>query len=382
MKIQGLRPVLLSHDYGSASTQAWVGGRIETWDAALVEITTDDGVRGVGEVAQGIMGAVAVPGLLDALRPHAEGLPIDEPWTVGDALRSATAFWARGGIASGVVAAVEAAAFDAAALARGVPAYLLMGDRRARSIEVYASGGLGTTLAQVTDWALRMQDAGYRTVKFRAMGDPDRTSALLDAVVPRLAPGTQFVLDAVQGCARRPWPLAEAVRVGHRAADLGARWYEEPCRAEDVAGYAQVRAAVPVPVSGVESYSTRQEFDRLFEHGGVDIAQPDAAMLGGPIEQRRVVEAARSRDVAVVPHVWGTGVTLMTNLHLALATDGMDLVEWCTVDNPLREALLVAPLTPVQGRVPAPEVPGLGVALTEEIERQFPFQPGRGHVIR
>jgi L-alanine-DL-glutamate epimerase-like enolase superfamily enzyme len=169
--------------------------------------------------------------------------------------------------------------------------------------------------------------------------------------------------------------------VGKVASELGARWYEEPCRADDIAGYAHVRANVDVHVSGVESFTSPEEFERLLDFDGVDIVQPDAAMVGGPSQLQRVARLAANRDVAVVPHVWGTGVTLMANLHTAFATPNMGLVELCTIPNPLREALLVEPLTVSGSRVAPPSSPGLGVRLSPEIEAAFPFQPGRGHVI-
>lgn len=381
MKVVDARAVLLSHDYGVETTLAWVGGRIETWDAALVQVRTEDGVTGLGEVAQGIMAAPAVPGVLEALLPYLLGLDLSAPHEVGDALRDRTAFWSRGGVASGVVSAIETAAWDAAGKSAGRPAHQLMEPRQVTDVEVYASGGLGVTPEQILEWARLQEAAGFGTVKFRAMGDPDLTLALLDQVVPQLAPGTRFVLDAVQGCARRAWPVDDAVRVGRRVAALSGRWFEEPCRAEDPEGFAAVRSAVDVPVSGVESYGTRQEFLRLMEKDGVDVVQPDAAMVGGPTELRRVASAARDRGLDVVPHVWGTGVTLMANLHTALATEGMGLVEWCTLPNPLRDAVLVDPPAVTGSRVAAPTSAGLGVQLPPEVEERFPFLPGRGHVI-
>lgn len=359
----------------------WVGGRVETWDAALIQLSVTDGLTGLGEVAQGIMAAPAVPGVLDALLPYLIGMDVADPAGVGDALRDRTAFWSRGGVASGVIAAVETAAWDVVGKGAGLPVHAVMEARGVPDVEVYASGGLGTTPEQVMAWAKEQEDAGFGTVKFRAMGGPARTLDLLDCVVPALAPGTRFVLDAVQGCARRGWELDDAVRVGRRVAELGGRWYEEPCRAEDPEGFAFVRSAVDVPVAGVESYGTRQEFMRLMEKGGVDVVQPDAAMVGGPTELRRIAAAARERGLGVVPHVWGTGVALMANLHTALATDGMSLVEWCALHNPLRGAVLVDPLVPSGGRVTAPTAPGLGVQLPAEVEERFPFLPGRGHVI-
>ncbi|MGW8554702.1 mandelate racemase/muconate lactonizing enzyme family protein [Streptomyces tubercidicus] len=381
MKIRSVRPVLLSHDYGGQSALAWVGGRIETWDAALVEITTEDGTRGVGEVAQGIMGAATVPGIVAALTNEIVGLDIDDPTTVGDTLRAATAFWSRGGITSGVIAAVEVAALDAVGKARGVPAFELLGAAPHDQIEVYASGGLGTDEQQVIDWCKRMEDDGFRTVKFRAMTGPDRTIGLVDAVTEVLSPTTTFVLDAVQGCARQPWLAEDVLRVGKHLEALGPRWFEEPCHADDVDGYAAMRDQLDVPISGVESYSTRGEFERLLSAGGADIIQPDVGMVGGPTEFQRIVARAFEAGADCVPHIWATGVNLMASVHAAFATPRMDLIELCMLPNPLREALLVEPLRVDNSWISRPQQPGLGVELTPEIEERYPFQPGRGHVI-
>jgi len=376
-----VRPILLSHWYAPDEHLVWVGGRIVSWDIALVEVTTSDGFVGVGEVAQGIMGAAAVPGVVDALGPYLVGLDAADPAGAGDALRAKTVFWARGGIARGVIGAVEQALWDALGKRRSLPAYLLLGDQYQEKIEVYASGGLGTTTDDIIDWARKQEVAGLATVKFRAMQTPARTIELLGDVVGELAKGTRFVLDAVQGCASRPWELDDAIEVGRVAADLGARWYEEPCHADDVAGFAHVRQRVAVPVSGVESYTNPFEFERLLEHDGVDIAQPDVAMVGGPRELQRVAASAQRRGVGVVPHVWGSGVTLMANLHTALATPGMDLVELCTIPNPLRDELLLSPLQFDGSSVLAPTAVGWGVSVTPDVEARFPYKPGGGHVI-
>ena len=278
--------------------------------------------------------------------------------------------------------AIETAAVDAVATRAGVPAFELLGGARRSSIEAYASGGLGTTFEEVAAWADAQVSAGFGTVKFRAMTDPDTTIALLDHVVSRLPADTRFIIDAVQACAARPWSLPDAIRVGHHAAALGARWYEEPCQAEDVAGYAAVRAAVDVPVSGVESNGTEREFAQLLDAGALDIAQPDVTFVGGPRAFSRVARRAHEAGAACVPHVWGSAVTFAANLHTALADPHVELFEFCTLPNPLRDAMRVEPVSFTEGRIALPTAPGLGLALTPEIEREFAFQTGGGHVIR
>jgi L-alanine-DL-glutamate epimerase-like enolase superfamily enzyme len=374
--------VLLSATYRPGEELTWVGGTIWSWDAALVEVTLSDGTTGLGEAGAGIMAAQAVPGIVAAYAPYLVDADFSHPLEVADHLRAYTAFWSRGGILNGVAGAIEVACLDAVAKRAGVPAYELLGGAQRDSIETYASGGLGTTFDEIADWMFAQVAAGFGTVKFRAMKDPDTTIELLNHVTAQLPAGTQFVLDAVQGCASAPWPVDEAIRVGRAVAEKGARWYEEPCFANDLAGYARVRAAVDVPVSGVESNGTVREFAELIAAGGIDLAQPDVTFVGGPRAFSEVARLASDAGLDCVPHVWGSGVTFAANLHTVLAEPGVELFEYCTLPNPLRDALLVEPVGFDSGRLRAPTAPGLGVQLTPEIENRYPFVAGGGHVIR
>ncbi|MCU1535300.1 MAG: mandelate racemase/muconate lactonizing enzyme family protein [Glaciihabitans sp.] len=380
--VTALRPVLLSARYAPGEELTWVGGTIRSWDAALVEVTLSDGTTGLGEAGAGIMAASAVPGIVDSFARYLVGEPLGHPLEVGDHLRAYTAFWSRGGILNGVAGAIETACVDAVAKRAGAPAYELLGGLQRPSIETYASGGLGTTFDEIADWMFAQVKAGFGTVKFRAMRDPDTTIRLLDSVVPKLPDGIRFVLDAVQGCASAPWSEEDAIRVGREVAHFGARWYEEPCQADNVSGYARVRAALDVPVSGVESNGTVREFAELIAAGGVDVAQPDVTFVGGPRAFSEVSALAADAGIAVVPHVWGSGVTFSANLHTVLAQPNVELFEYCTLPNPLRDALLIEPPAFAGGVLTAPTQPGLGVELTPELEAAFPFVAGGGHVIR
>ncbi|MFV0427783.1 MAG: mandelate racemase/muconate lactonizing enzyme family protein [Beutenbergiaceae bacterium] len=380
--VRSVRPILLSHTYAPGEELSWVGGTIRSWDAALVEVTLTDGSTGLGEAGAGIMAAQAVPGIVDALRPYLDGVEFENPQAVGDHLRAYTAFWSRGGLLSGVIGAVETAILDAVGKRENAPAWQLLGGDGRPSIEAYASGGLGTTFDDISAWATQQHKSGFGTVKFRAMRDPGTTIELLHHVTSHLPEGTQFIIDAVQACASNPWPVEQAIEVGQVAAQLGARWYEEPCQAEDVAGLARVRAAVDVPISGVESNAMVREFAELVANQALDILQPDVSFVGGPTAFRRVAALAQAAGLQCVPHVWGSGVTFAANLHTVAATASVNLFEFCTLPNPLREALLLEPPRLVDGQVQIGRGAGLGVAVTAEIQAQFPFTAGGGHVIR
>ncbi len=382
LRVQSVRSVLLSATYPPGKELTWVGGTIWSWDAALVEVTLSDGTTGLGEAGAGIMAAQAVPGIVTAFEPYLLDTDFAHPLDVANHLRAYTAFWSRGGILNGVAGAIETACLDAVAKRNGVPAYELLGGAKRTSIETYASGGLGTTFDEISDWMFAQVDRGFATVKFRAMTDPDTTLRLLEHVTGKLPAGVRFVLDAVQGCASSPWSVDEAIRVGREVAAHGARWYEEPCYADDLDGYVRVHEALDVPISGVESNGTVREFAELIASGGIDVAQPDATFVGGPRAFSDVAALASAAGIACVPHVWGSGVTFSANLHTVLAEPAVELFEFCTLPNPLRDALLVEPVGFENGTLRAPTAPGLGVALTEELEREFAFVPGAGHVIR
>jgi L-alanine-DL-glutamate epimerase-like enolase superfamily enzyme len=380
--VRSIRPVLLSYVYPEGEELVWVAGTIRSWDAALVEVTLSDGTTGIGEAGAGIMAALAVPGLVAAFRPYSEDQSFEHPLEVGDHLRAYTAFWSRGGIASGVAGAIEIAALDAVAKREGVPAYELLGGRKRDLIEAYASGGLGTTFEDVEAWANKQVRAGFKTVKFRAMKDPETTVQLVEYLAPRLPSDVRFVLDVVQASASHPWSVDDAIAVGRVAEKFGARWYEEPCFATDVAGYSRTNDALSVPVSGIESTSTFEEFAILINARGIDLAQPDVTFLGGPRNFQRVADLARDHGIACVPHVWGSGVTFSANLHAALAHEHVHLFEYCTLPNPLREEVLIEPIKLEDGFIRAPEGPGLGVKVDAEIEARFAFSMRGGHVIR
>lgn len=381
MKIVDVRTALFSYEYPAEARMVWPGGEIRSWDAALVEVTTDGGVTGVGEVAQGIMAAVAIPGVVQALKPYLLGLGECLPVRVGDALRSRTLFWSRGGLVSGVIGAIEAACFDAEGKQLGVPAYELLGGKRRERVSVYASGGIGPDNAAVLRWARRQEEAGFNLIKFRARPTAADTVRLLEDVVPQLQTGTNFIIDAVQGSANRHWTHENAIRVGKVAGERGAMWYEEPCRADDVGGYATVRAAVEVPVSGVESFSRVEDFENLVSVGGVDILQPDVGMVGGLKAFREVDEIADAHGLRCVPHVWGTAVAFMQNLHVVAASRTMELIELCTLPNPLRDALYIDLPGVMDGQIAIPASPGLGVRSIDELGNQFPFKSLGGHLI-
>jgi len=77
-------------------------------------------------------------------------------------------------------------------------------------------------------------------------------------------------------------------------------------------------------------------------------------------------------------HVWGTGVSLLANLHYAVTDPNCEIVEYCQLPNPLREELLPDSLRQEGEHVTLPDEPGLGLDVPDDLEERFEYAPGMG----
>jgi L-alanine-DL-glutamate epimerase-like enolase superfamily enzyme len=110
-------------------------------------------------------------------------------------------------------------------------------------------------------------------------------------------------------------------------------------------------------VSAGENAMSAGDFERMFEAGAVDIAQPSVTKIGGVSGFIEVVEAARRHGVRVVAHSPYFGPGLLATLHLthALLEPGTP-IEYSFVDlgdTPLRSATTVE-----GGTIAVPGQPG------------------------
>jgi galactonate dehydratase len=158
---------------------------------------------------------------------------------------------------------------------------------------------------------------------------------------------------------------------------LGLLFIEEPLLSENHEGLAQIAALTSTPIALGERVYTRWEFKPFFEAGTVDIIQPDLSHAGGILEVRKIAAMAEAYDIAVAPHCPLGPLALGACLQIAACTPnhaiqeislgihyntgGHDLLNFCTN----KEAL-----TPVDGYLPVPEGPGLGVEIDEAAVRE------------
>jgi L-alanine-DL-glutamate epimerase-like enolase superfamily enzyme len=90
----------------------------------------------------------------------------------------------------------------------------------------------------------------------------------------------------------------------------------------------------------------------------------------------RVAQYAYDHNILCVPHAYATDVLLAASLHFVAAMPQGQLVEFRISESPLVRDLLTEPLRlELDGTLPVPRAPGLGVTLNEEVVRRFAQGP-------
>lgn len=382
MHLTDIDTVLVSHEYPDDISLEWSAGTIESWDASLVRVETDTGLVGWGEAGHALNGNEAVRGIVDAFESQVLGRDPANVRAICEDLYDRNLFWARGGLPRGVIGAIEIALYDVVGQALGVPVYRLLGGPTDDRVRVYGSGGIAATADARVEQARMYAERGFDIVKIRALADPMANVAFVRDTLEAIGPDASLAFDAVQGSAGDPWSVQAAIRLGRALEEFGDRlyWYEEPCHAENLEGYARVRDAVNLRVAGIESRTGRHEHAAVVDVGAVDVLHPDVTIAGGFAETQSISGYASCHGVPIGMHVWGTGISLLANLHYSVTDPNCEIVEYCQLPNPLRESMLPAGFEVEDGRATVPDKPGLGLDMPDDLAEEFPYRPGKGMV--
>lgn len=331
-------------------------------EIVVVEVETEAGRVGVGECLAR-RGAAAYARFIDEVLA---------PLVVGEDLADRRRLWRRlrgvltgrtGGMLVEALAGIDIALWDLAGKLAGEPLHRLLGGMGRREIPAYASSINWFDDAACEREIAAAIDAGFRSIKVK-LGRP------VAAARERVRLARRLAGDAVELSVDANWAydLDDAVAVGRALADHGYAWFEEPLAPEDRAGYRALRRAVPVRLAAGESDFCAADALELIADRSIGLVQPDVARAGGISETWRIAELAQAHGVAYAPHVgWSGAVCAAASLQLAAAAEACVTYECMVFANPLREQMLVAPVSVpaamVEGRMPIPQGPGLGIEL-------------------
>lgn len=361
-------------------------------DTFIVEVSTDEGVAGIGETD---LSPVIAKACLEAYGSHTMARGLTEMLLGRDPLQ-VEAIWedlyvgsamnGRRGAVVHTLGAIDLALHDIRGKVEGRPCHELLGDRRDSPVVPYASlqpevSDFDEYIAAIRDWAVQASENGFTAAKLeitptgpyahRGMkADYSRMVEPIAAV--RAGVGTDFVIMVDVQYA---FPDADTcLRAIESWQDHDVFFIETPLPSDDLAGYARLAAEQPIPVAAGEWLATRFEFRELMDAGRVAVAQPDVARVGGLTETMRVCDDARERGIRIVPHAWKTGVTVTAAAHMAAVTPHCPFIEYLPpelCESRLRAELVEGGAQMEGGEIRLSDQPGLGIELNQAAFAEF-----------
>jgi mandelate racemase len=139
-------------------------------------------------------------------------------------------------------------------------------------------------------------------------------------------------------------------------------WIEEPVRADDLRGAAEVAAALQTPVQIGENFCGSFEMEEALRLRAADLVMPDVQQIGGVTGWLRAAALAHAVGVPCSSHLF-----IEASAHLLAVTPTCHWIEYLDVAAPV----LVEPLRPVDGALAAPSRPGLGLVWDEAAVRRY-----------
>ncbi len=332
---------------------SWADGKfVEVFDCTVVEIETNEGISGYGEVCP--LGPFYLPAYGPGVRTGvAELAPylIDaDPTKTGNInLIMDTALLGHPYVKSGI----DMACWDLLGKQTNLPVCDLLGGRHGGSVALYRAISQEAPDIMANKIA-GYRDQGYTKFQLKVGGDPDDDIARIHRTRKILDRGEILVADANTG-----WLMHEAARVVDGIAKLDV-YIEQPCKSYEESLTIRRRTARPFILD--ENIDGLQALLRAYGDGAMDLINLKISKVGGLTKARQIRDLCVSLGIAMtIEDSWGGDIITAAIAHLAHSTpkrfrfSSTDFNSYVTA-----QTATGAPIGE-NGQMAAGEVPGLGI---------------------
>lgn len=337
---------------------SWADGKfVDVFDCTIVEIETDAGLAGVGEVCP--LGPFYLPAYgpgarvgIAELAPHLIGRDPTETGVINFVMDQALLGhpYAK--------SAIDMACWDLAGKKTGSPVCDLFGGRHGEEVALYRAISQEAPEKMAAKIA-GYRDKGYTKFQLKVGGNADDDIARIHATRETLDRGEVLVADANTG-----WLMHEAARVVDAVAGLDV-YIEQPCKTYEECLTIRRRTARPFILD--ENIDGLHMLLRAHGDGAMDAINLKISKVGGLTKARQIRDLCVSLGLAMtIEDSWGGDVVTAAIAHLAHSTperfrfSSTDFNSYVTVSNasgaPMRD----------NGNMRAGTAPGLGVELNRD----------------
>ena len=348
----------------------------------IVRITTACGITGLGEVyAAGVGPEVMNAVINDVFTRHMQGEHPENIELMSRRAQSSGFTQRPDPTVFGAFSGLEIACWDILGKARERPVWALLGGRMNRHLRAYTylypephhnPVAFWTSPEMAAESAANRVAEGWTAVKFDPAGPytirgghmPALSDISLSAeFCARIREAVGTKADLLFGTHGQFTP-GGAIRLAKAIEPYDPLWFEEPIPPDNLPGLADVAAKTSIPIATGERLTTKAEFAQALRYGA-RILQPALGRAGGIWEGKKVATLAEAAGAQLAPHLYAGPVEWAANVHLGVSCANLLMVE--AIESPFHDALVTGRPKVENGFVAAPEAPGLGVELNDEV---------------
>ena len=283
--------------------------------AILVEVRTDDGITGVGQIHGSPQKAICE--WIAKLAGVVRGMDATANVAVWERMFSLTSprpggMGGRDGLppplprssrpqVMAAIGGIDIALWDIKGKSAGMPVYRLLGGEK-RPIFSYATGGyyqLGAPDKVYADELAGYVKAGFRAVKLKTGGgSPADEAKRVRAVREAIGKNIGLMLDM-----NAPYDIDDCIAFARAVEPLDVFWLEEPLHWYlQPADFVRLAAATSIPLAHGERELTRFTVRDFISQGAIRYVQFDSTRAAGFTEAVRIAQLAEQHGVMIAPH--------------------------------------------------------------------------------
>ncbi|MFN7934740.1 MAG: cis-3-hydroxy-L-proline dehydratase [Bryobacteraceae bacterium] len=332
----------------------WSGGNsVEVFDSTVVEILTDSGIAGYGEICP--LGAAYLPAYAAGARA---GIAELAPRLIGlDPTQLALINHAMDGAMRGhpyVKSAIDMACWDILGKVCGQSVASLLGGRFGESFALYRAISQESP-EKMAEMVGVYRSQGYTKFQLKVGGDPDVDIERIRMASAQLQRGDVLVADANTG-----WTQHQAIRVADAVRDVDV-YIEQPCLHYEECR--AVREHTNRPFILDEVIDDIGQVLRGHHDRAMDVINLKISKVGGLTKARQIRDLCVSLGIAMtIEDTWGGDIVTAAIAHLAHSTPPSLLFSSTDFNSYVTVSIAEGAPQRDGGRLAAPQGPGLGIA--------------------
>lgn len=359
MKISSIKATPVAVPF--RADEHWAFGSRQGMVSVLVEVSTDEGVVGIGEAAA-YPSAEIVLAILDSIEPLVLG---EDPFAIEKLMRRihVVGTWHHVKATSPAMAAVDMACWDIVGKVCGQPLVNLFGGRIRDEVEYFYYVSQ-TTPELIAAEGRRGSEQGFRTFYLKiGAEDPNVDIARVEALRDGAGPNALLRIDANEA-----FSPGTAIRVFSELERFGLELIEQPVSGRSLSEMAYVRSKLATPLLANEASWTRYDQLEVIRAGAADVLSVDNQMDAGLLNMKRSAGLCEIVGLPVLKHSLGElGVAVYAGAHLMASTSNFLCANQSYAALLTDDVLAGMDTLPYRnGCLAVPDGPGLGIALDPE----------------